>query len=172
MNISTQLLKHYLCVKIANEKRNLTLTRLNPHLLWCDSEFSGPFLEVSLATKEILRSNVWNCWPCSPKPSTRVSSRAQWLSWLCFIFQDISWPLCDHFFIVSQLVNSQEQTSSQTKWHYEKQTLDVGTSAKQMGIWERKKEKQGETFLERLAWLSYIYTKCCSILYHPKQCKF
>jgi hypothetical protein len=72
--------------------------------------------------------------------SAQLASRVQCLSWL-FIFQDISWLHCNHFFIVSQLVNSQEQTSSQTKWHYEKQTPDTGTSAKQMGTGKEGKKK-------------------------------
>ena len=131
--------------------------------------FSGPFLEVSLATKEILSSNVHNCCPCSPRPSVHWPAGCNGFPGFCFIFQDISWPHCDHFFIVSQLVNSQEQTSSQTKWHYEKQTPDIGAPAKQMGIWERGRKK-GKNFGKIC--MAPLYTKCCSILYHVKQYKF
>lgn len=75
---------------------------------------------------------------------------------LCFIFQDISWLPCDQLFIVSQIMNPQEQTSSQTKWHYEKQTPDIGTSAKQMEFW-----KGGGNYFGKISMI-LLYTKCSS----------
>lgn len=84
---------------------------------WCPNLLSFPFPGVQCR------------WPagCSVFPG------------LCFIFQDICWLPCDQLFVVSQIMNPQEQTSSQTKWHYEKQTPDIGTSAKQMEFWKGEK---------------------------------
>lgn len=113
--------------------------------------FHDHSLEVSSATTDTVQSNVLSCCPCSPTAPHSWPAGRSVFPGLCFIFQDISWLHCDHFFIVSQLMSPQEQTSSQTKWHYEKQTPDIGTSAKQMGFWWG-----GKTTLERLAWLYYI----------------
>lgn len=109
-----------------------------------------------------LQSNVLNCCPCSPTALCIWPAGRTVFPGLHFIFQDISWLHCDHFFIVSQLMSPQEQTSSQTKWHYEKQTPDIGTSAKQMGFWWGEKNYFGKIGM------TLLYTKRSSFSINPK----
>lgn len=129
--------------------------------LWCDSNIQWPLFGSFFSHQGECPDSCPELLPLLLNSPHSWPAGCSGFLGFCFIFQNISWPHCDHFFIVSQFVNCQEQTSLQTKWHYEKQTLHIGTSAKQMGIWRRKKE--GKNFFGKIG-MALLYTKRCSVL--------
>lgn len=109
--------------------------------------FSGPFLEVPLATKEILQSNVCNCWPCSPKPSMQLASRAQWLSWLLLYFSGYFlaslWSLF-HCQPARELSGTDILTNKMTLWKTDPGYWHISKTDGDLG--KKGKKRKGELF--------------------------
>lgn len=131
--------------------------------------FSGPFLEVSLATKEILSSNVHNCCPCSPRPSV-LASRVQRFSWLLLYFSGYFlaslWSLF-HCQPARELSGTDILTNKMTLWKTDPRYWHISKTDGDLG----KGEKKGKKLWKDLHG-STIYKMLLHSLYHVKQYKF